>query len=116
MNNEYVCLNDSTKAIRQAIRILCKKHEVKPLSVRRDTGTAAGWVNISGSNWGNFTEQEEEVLKEFGLVYGHGGVKNLISPDEHDYYYKEALKVIEGKDKEKGLFYNCLRMWNTHKS
>ena len=52
MENEFVSLNDSTKAIRRAIRILSKKHGVKPLSVRRDRGTAAGWINIIGSNWG----------------------------------------------------------------
>lgn len=101
MKNEFVSLNDSTKAIRQAIRLLSKKHGVKPLSVRRDRGTAAGWINISGSNWGKLTKQEEEVLKEFGLVYGHGGVKTLISPDEHGYFYKVALDLLENKDKTK---------------
>lgn len=96
MNKEFVSLDDSTKAIRQALRVLSKKHGVKAVSVRRDRGTAAGWVNISGSGeWGEITEKQKEVLKEFGLVYAHGGVKDLISPEEHDHYYNKALKILQ---------------------
>lgn len=99
------------KAIRGALRKIAKKHGLKynAISVRNDRGTAWGWTKIYGSEkWGKFTEAEEEVLKEFGLVYGHGGIKTLINPDtnyspyssecynELDSYYGRALEILDG--------------------
>ena len=41
------------------------------IRVRKGTGTASSWVEISGSlEWGTFTEDEKAALKEIGIITG----------------------------------------------
>lgn len=95
--NQFVSSGDAAAVIRKAIRLLSKKHGVKALSVRRDRGTAAGWIVIRGVNGSSsrLTEQEEEVLRELDLVYPtNGNVKSIISPDDHEGVVKRSLEVL----------------------
>ena len=54
-----------------------KKHlkesdeRLSKIRVRKGTGTASSWVEISGSlQWGTFTEDEKAALKEMGIITG----------------------------------------------
>jgi len=81
--------DEQIKTIRKALKQLCPS-----LSVRRDRGTAYGWIVISGSlEFGEFTESEKKALERFGLNYG--GNCALISPDNRRYWVEKAKEICE---------------------
>jgi hypothetical protein len=64
------------------------------LSVRRGSGTAYGWIDVSGSGeFGNFTDEEKKALDKFGLNYGANFA--VISPENRKYYVEKAQKILE---------------------
>jgi len=76
------------KIIRKALKSLCPT-----LSVRRDRGTAYGWIDISGSGrWREFTEAEKEALERFGLNYG--GNCAQISPEGRKFWVERAKEIL----------------------
>lgn len=76
------------KVIRKALKKLAPT-----LSVRRDRGTAYGWIVIRGSgSFGEFTGKEKRALEKFGLNYGANCA--LISPEERRYYVEKAAKLL----------------------
>ena len=76
----------------QVIRKMLKS--IAPtISVRRDRGTAYGWIVISGSlQFGEFTEQEKKALETLGLSYGANYA--VISPESRRYYVEKAAKLL----------------------
>ena len=76
--------------IRKAVKKLCPT-----LSVRRGSGTAYSWIEISGSKdqFHNFTDEENQALKDFGL--SPGGNFADISPEDRKFYVEKAKKVLE---------------------
>jgi len=76
-------------AIRKALKKLCPT-----LSVKRGSGTAYGWIEISGSKdeFHNFTENEVKAIKEFGI--SPGGNFAVISPEDRKYYVEKANKIL----------------------
>ena len=75
-------------AIRTALKRLCPS-----LSVRRGTGTAYSWIEVSGSGeFGDFTTEEKIALEKFGLNYGSNF--SVISPENRDYYVKKAKDFL----------------------
>jgi len=76
-------------AIRKALKELCPT-----LSVRRGSGTAYSWIEISGSKeYGEFTGEEKRALEKFGLSYG--GNLAVISPEDRSYYAEKARKMLQ---------------------
>jgi len=74
--------------IRKALKTLCPS-----LSVRRDRGTAAMWIDITGSGkYGEFTEAEKQALEKFGIPYGANFAG--ISPEDRRYYVEKATKLL----------------------
>ncbi len=86
---EHTSTNEATKLIRAALRAGCKT-----LHVRHGTGTAYGWIEISGSadKSGTFTDAERAYLRKLGFT--PGGNFCVISPDSEDRDY--WLKVLCG--------------------
>ena len=70
------------------------KTQSKGFKVRNDRGTAYGWCIISGSadNLGRFTDEETQILEEFGL----NGYSNceLIKPENLDYWCLKSYKHL----------------------
>ena len=75
--------------IRTALKKMCPT-----LSVKRGSGTAYGWIEISGSKdeFHNFTDEERKALGEFGL--NAGGNFTVISPEDRKYYVEKANKIL----------------------
>ena len=75
--------------IRRAVKKLCPT-----LSVRRGSGTAYSWIEISGSKdqFHNFTDKENQALKDFGM--SPGGNFADISPEDRKFYVEKAKKVL----------------------
>ena len=75
--------------IRAALKRLCPT-----LSVRRGTGTAYSWIEVSGSGeFGNFTSEEKVALEKFGLNYGSNF--SVISPENRDHYVEKAKVFLQ---------------------
>jgi len=89
-----------TKAIRQALR----KHGFTG-SVRQGKGTAYCWIHIRGSNgYGEFTDQEREILKRFGET--PGGNFCPIPPEDQPL----LLARLEGREPDlKDVEHACQR-------
>ena len=75
--------------IRRAVKKLCPT-----LSVRRGSGTAYSWIEISGSKdqFHNFTDEENKALKDFGMT--PGGNFADISPEDRKFYVEKAKTVL----------------------
>jgi hypothetical protein len=84
------------------------KSNAKSLNIRRGRGTGYAWLHITGTGerkghkaedgWPKkFTPEEEKALKKMGLTYGHGGVRDMISPDSKKYWVEKALDELEGE-------------------
>lgn len=116
-------MNEAGKLIRQVL-----KKEAPTLSIRHDTGTAYGWINIRGSKeCGYFTEQEWSVLVKYGLLTGLYGNTNcaLISPDDREYYVRRITgkpidktcdkcnKQYEGEPRDGGICTACREYYET---
>ena len=68
------------------------KKDCKTLSIRNSTGTAYGWIDISGSGeFGRFTEEEIQYLESIELGYGANFAN--ISPDSRDYWLRKLCHV-----------------------
>jgi len=77
------------KTIRNALKKLCST-----LSVRRGTGTAYSWIEVSGSlEFGEFTQEEKAALEKFGLNYGLNF--SVISPENRDHYVEKAKVFLQ---------------------
>ncbi len=70
------------------------KQKAPKMSVRRDRGTASSWISISGSGteWGEFTEEEKQVMKELGLN-NSGGNSYPLDYNSSDYYVAKWLGI-----------------------
>ena len=75
--------------IRRAVKKLCPT-----LSVRRGSGSAYSWIEISGSKdqFHNFTDEENKALKDFGMT--PGGNFADISPEDRKFYVEKAKTVL----------------------
>lgn len=82
----------AAKVIRKALKSRCRT-----FSVRMARGTAYGWIDIWGSGeFLEFTEEEKQVLDEFGMNYG--GNCTVIGPDSTDFWVKRLCdRVPEAK-------------------
>lgn len=83
---------EQIKRIQKAIKSRCKS-----LHVRNGTGTAWGWVEISGSGslGGNFTDDEKNALRELGLPFGANFA--VISPEDRKWTAEKLEEVTKVK-------------------
>ena len=83
--SERIPVKEAAKRIRKAI----KSHtDGKKISVKMCTGTAHGYIDISGSeDFGNFSDSERKLLKSFGMH--PGGNFSCISPEGRTFWVNE---------------------------
>lgn len=79
--------NKAVSLIRQHI-----KRVAPTLSVKKGTGTAAMWIDVigSGTEWGQFTEQEQIALYELGINSNPKDLSNCVSFD-----YERRLHLLK---------------------
>jgi len=80
-----------TKLASKVIRIALREKYPKGFHVRKDRGTASGWITIWAKNYWDFTEEEKRAFKE---VFDREPTGNcfVISPESREYYVKKAIE------------------------